>query len=195
MNDQQVFWTNHGGDAYTKRTLEFVNTRYTDGFRFDIIRNTLAEIPRDATILELGCNRGNFIGFLKKLGFTNITGVEINQSAYKKCKERFPEFEFINKSIEDYFRELPFDLVITCGVLIHIHSDNLLNIVKKIRELSRKYIFGNEYYSKDFRRVVWPSYCYSGDYANIFGIKPKIELYRVRKNVKAKIDVFYLIEK
>jgi len=77
MNEQQTFWVNHGGDAYTKRVLEFVNTRYTDGFRCDIIRNTLAEIPRDSSILELGCNRGNFIGVLKKLGFTNITGVEI----------------------------------------------------------------------------------------------------------------------
>jgi len=195
MNEQQTFWVNHGGDAYTKRVLEFVNTRYTDGFRCDIIRNTLAEIPRDSSILELGCNRGNFIGVLKKLGFTNITGVEINKSAYRESVEKFPEFNFINSSIEDLDTDKKFDLVITCGVLIHIEQKNLPDTIEKIKKLSKKWIFGNEYYSKDFRQVDWPSYCHSGDYANIFGIKPKIELYKITKTGKAIMDVYYLIEK
>ena len=196
MNPQQTFWLGSDGDAYTERVQAFGNYEYTDGNRFDIIKRILSNIPRDLNILELGCNRGNFIGFLKELGFTGITGLEINETAFKICKKRFPEFNFINSAIENFNTNRKYDLVLTCCVLIHIHQKNIQNIVDHIKKLSSKYIFGNEYYSETFKEIKWPGYCLSGNYPELFKIKPKkMEIHETVKRLTAPRHVFYLIEK
>ena len=40
-----------------------------------------------------------------------------------------------------------FDIVFTCGVLIHIHPENLLDAMKEIYRVSKKYIVCAEYFS------------------------------------------------
>lgn len=197
MNDQQMFWKGSGGDKYITRNRYFHNFEYLDGYRENILKDFLSEIPKDSTVLELGCNKGQTIGHLKDLGFTKVTGIDINKSALKIAREEFPEFEFIESSIEDYNREEQFDLVITSGVLIHIHPANLPTIVKKIRELSKKYIFGFEYYSKEFHKINYlDGELWSGNYANVFNIKPqRIEIHTMKKKEKDPTHIFYLIEK
>ena len=192
MNDQQMFWQGSGGDKYITRNMDFHNFEYTDGFRKDILKYILKYIPRDISILELGCSKGQTIGNLKEFGFTNITGVDINESALKIAREEFPRFDFIESAVEDYNPTKKFDMVITSGLLIHIHQDNLPNVISKIRELSKKYIFGFEYYSKEFERIDWPGYCYSGDYAKLFALSGKTEIH---KTISGNLHMFYLLEK
>lgn len=197
MNNQQIFWQGSGGNRYITRNKYFHNFEYTDGYRKDILKDFLSKIPKDSTVLELGCNKGQTIGNLINFGFTKVTGIDINEFALKIARKEFPEFEFIESSIEDYNREKQFDLVITSGVLIHIHPKNLPFIVKKIRELSKKYIFGFEYYSKEFHKINYLNgELWSGDYANIFNIKPqRIEIHTMKKQGSNSTHIFYLIEK
>ena len=196
MNDQQVFWKGSGGDKYITRNKYFHNFEYMDGYREDILKDFLSKIPKDSTVLELGCNKGQTMGHLKDLGFTEVTGVDINKSALKIAREEFPEFEFIESSIEELSTYKIYDLVITSGVLIHIHPDNLQTVIEKIKELSKKYIFGFEYYSKEFHDINYggKELCWSGDYANIFNIKPqRIEIHTMKE--KNSTHMFYLLQK
>jgi len=192
MNDQQIFWIGSGGDRYITRNMDFHNFEYMDGFRKDIIRSILKHIPRDISILELGCSKGQTIGKLKEMGFTEITGVDINESGLKIAREEFPEFEFIKSAIEEYNSTKMYDLVLTSGLLIHIQPDNLPNVINKMKKLSKKYIFGFEYYSKEFERIDWPGDCYSGDYAKLFALSGRMEIH---KTINGKLHMFYLLEK
>jgi len=198
MNKQQSFWQGFGGNGYITRNKYFHNFEYTDGYREDILKDFLSKIPKDSTVLELGCNKGQTIGHLKELGFTEVTGIDINRSALKIAREEFPQFEFIESSIEDYFREQPFDLVITSGVLIHIHPNNLKGIIDKICLLSKKYIFGFEYYSREFQDTNYggKELCWSGNYVNIFNIKPqRMEIHAMKEKKKDTTHMFYLLKK
>ena len=195
MNPEQSFWSGSGGNKYVARVTKFANYKYTDGYRIDVIKDFLSDIPKDSSVLEIGCSSGNFIQILKEVGFNDITGVEINKEAIARAIKRFPEFNFINKSIEDLDTNITYDLVITCGVLIHI-KDNLQNIIEKIQKLSNKYIFGNEYYSKDYERIKYPAYCATGDYPSMFSIKPsKVEIHKLEEVRNVMDHIFYLLEK
>ena len=198
MNKQQCFWQGSGGDKYVTRNSDFHNFKYMDGYRKDILKDFLSEIPKDSTVLELGCNKGQIIGNLRDFGFTKVTGIDINKSALEIARKEFPEFEFIESSIEDYNPDKKFDLVMTSGFLIHIHPDNLPFIAKKIQELSKKYIFGFEYYSKEFQGITYfgEELCWSGNYANVFNIKPRrMEIHNMQLKAKTSAHMFYLIEK
>ena len=191
MNQEQLFWSGSGGDAYTTRSKQFKNYEFKDGFRFDFIKRILFNVHKDSSVLELGCNSGNFIGFLKELGFKNITGVEINKLAYETCRQKHPDCEIINSSIEGFESDDKWDMVVTSGVLIHILD--VKQVIQKMENLSRKYIFGNEYYSPSSYLVNWPSYCCCADYANMFETKPKID--EVHETKDGELHSFYLIEK
>ena len=73
------FWAGPNGDKYTKRNDTLTDVQYFEGKKLTIIKDFLSEIPRDASILEIGCNQRLITGYLKDLGFTDIHGIDINQ--------------------------------------------------------------------------------------------------------------------
>ena len=98
------------------------------------------------------------------MGFSNLSGLEVNKNAYEIAKKCNPDISFINSSIEKFeSNREQFDLVYTSGVLIHIHPSALNAVINKIVNLTKKYIFGFEYYSdvlvevpyRDHTNVCW----------------------------------------
>ena len=47
----------------------------------------LADIPKDARILEVGCNRGGQLLLLREMGFRNVFGIEIQHYALTEVRE------------------------------------------------------------------------------------------------------------
>ena len=192
----QQFWSGDGGDAYVTRIKGFVNTKYQDGSRLDIIKEVLWDVPRDSSVLEIGCSKGNFIGVLKDLGFYNITGLDVNESALEKATKRFPELLFFNCSIEELDTDLKYDFVVTCDVLIHIDRKSLPDVIDKIKQLSRHHIYGEEYFSEEEKQIDYFSYCASDDYPSMFEIKPyEVQIHTMIKKARAPTHAFYLLEK
>ena len=202
MNEQQMFWGGEEGDKYTKRNPQLTNFEYINGDRLKITQDIFNNIPRDSSILELGCNTGNIIRILHDMGFTDITGLDINKNAIKIISKEFPEYKFIHSSIEDYKPDAKFDMVYTSGFLIHIHPDNLKPIIDKIKSISRKYIFGFEYYSEEFedisyhKKVESDQLCWTGNYAKLINMKIKrMDIYKTKQGGRAGTHCFYLLEK
>ena len=150
---QRDFWKGEFGNSYADRNIsvEETNQMYKErtGITFeDVFKKIFSNIDKNAKILELGCNVGLKLSILQKLGFTNLTGVEINEKAFKIAKKNYPNIKFHNSSIEEFNSNgEQFDLVYTSGVLIHINPKALPEIIKKIISLSKEYIFDSEYYS------------------------------------------------
>lgn len=84
----------------------------------------------DAAILEVGCGSGRHLSHLYDHGFGNLTGIEINESAFDVLAETYPPLAasgtFYLDAIEDVvgeFEDGQFDAVYSVETLQHLHPD------------------------------------------------------------------------
>jgi 2-polyprenyl-3-methyl-5-hydroxy-6-metoxy-1,4-benzoquinol methylase len=54
---------------------------------YNYLKNELPE-NREAKILDIGCGFGLFLSKIKELGYTNVSGVDIDVDAVNFCKEK-----------------------------------------------------------------------------------------------------------
>ncbi len=165
--EQEKFWSKKFGDNYSKRNLKRNNRILSIGK--ELIAN---KVKLDSAI-ELGSNVGYNLDALKKI-YRNIQtyGVEINRKAYLICKKKHPSS---NTSLLEFTSKRKFDLAFTCGVLIHQNPKFLKKIYSKLYNLSKKYIYIEEYFNptpisirykgnderlfkRDFAKEIWKLY-------------------------------------
>jgi len=157
MNTTQMSqWRGQFGREYTQRnslTLEQLDALYRRNYglsRKELNQRFLAHVPRNARILEVGCNIGMQLSMLWDLGFHSLSGIEIQHDALKRAKFRVPEILLAEASaLEIPFADRSFDLVFTSGVLIHIAPDDLQRVMYEIYRCSKKFIWGFEYHSPE----------------------------------------------
>ena len=105
---------------------------------------------KDDSILEIGCGSGRHLIKLKKLGYTNLTGLDYQPVYLEGIK-------FINESLEDADLER-YDIVFTASCLFLIKDDEL---VKDVQKLAKKYLMtfegetskGNGVIGRDYSEV------------------------------------------
>jgi len=205
---QRKFWASEFGNDYIDRnnSIEKINENYKrlTGITInEIYEKNFDDIDRKSVILELGCNIGLKLSILYKMGFRNLYGLEINKKAYRIAKENNPDINFINSSIENFeTNDKKFDLVYTSGVLVHIHPSNLDMVIKKIINLSKKYIFGFENFSENLAEkkyrgqsnVLWKQ-----NFPILFKkFLPTIRIIKQEKipyKIENLCDITYLLEK
>jgi len=69
------------------------------------------------SILDFGCGKGDFYGFLKERRCSpSYCGIDVNANLIDLAKSKYPEAEFLSLDIdEDDFRR-QFDVIVACGV-------------------------------------------------------------------------------
>lgn len=116
----------------------------------------LGILDRSLKILEIGCNIGNQLLCLQKMGFNNSSGIELQSHAIKIAKTRLKNIEIYQGSIFDLpFKSGSFDLIFTSSVLIHINSLDIKNALTEIYRCTRTYIWGFEYYAESCEEIIW----------------------------------------
>ncbi|MBI4533202.1 MAG: methyltransferase domain-containing protein [Candidatus Melainabacteria bacterium] len=158
MTQQLAAWSAEFGQQYTERNslspedLDKVLAQRFDGVtKSDLFRDILlSRITADARILEVGSNIGIQLSLLRRLaGSLELYGVEPMSYAREIGKSRSPEIHFLPGSAFDIvFKDAYFDVVMTNGVLIHIHPSDLPRALTEIHRSTRRYIFLHEYYSE-----------------------------------------------
>jgi pseudaminic acid biosynthesis-associated methylase len=145
MNEQENFWRREYAAAYRQK-----NTGYDLDLGVRAWREMLRRAGEVESILECGSNIGRNIGALHALlPQARKSIIELSPEAYQIVLSRYPVEEAFNGTI--VASNLPaghFDLVFTCGVLIHIHPDELLTNMRKMFDYSRKFILIAEYFSR-----------------------------------------------
>jgi pseudaminic acid biosynthesis-associated methylase len=135
------FWAGEFGTAYTMRNQVDPASR-APFFRY--ILGLTGEIKR---ICELGANRGHNLVALQRLNpRLELTGVEVNSAACTHLAT-LEGITAIWSSIQDFETEAQYDLVFTCGVLIHIGPEDLRATYAKMARLSSRYVLMNEYFN------------------------------------------------
>lgn len=151
-SEQEQFWKGTFGDEYNTRNI------IEPAERADFFRNVFKLTGGIESICELGANRGHNLLAIQSINENlELTGVEINGKAFNELSE-ISGIRSINSSIQDYSENVSFDLVFTCGVLIHINPSDLPLVYKKIYELSKKYILVNEYYNPTPIEIAYRGY-------------------------------------
>ncbi|WP_135081479.1 pseudaminic acid biosynthesis-associated methylase [Terasakiella sp. SH-1] len=161
QTDQIKVWLGDFGQNYTNRNT-FENQKafealYIERYgitRAEIIDLLLKDLDRDIRILEVGANIGNQLRALQGKGFKNLFGLELQRDAIEKAKQYCHSIDFIEGSALDIpFKDEYFDLVFTNNVLIHISPDNITQVMQEMTRVSRKYIWGTEYYAPEYTEI------------------------------------------
>ena len=98
----------------------------------ETLRDVLGHYVRDdAAILEIGCGSGRHLEQLRREGYENLTGIDINAEAFDVLAEQYPGLDatgdFHAGAIKDLVGEFDddaFDVVYTVETLQHIHPED-----------------------------------------------------------------------
>lgn len=206
-SEQREIWSGTFGDRYINRnqTIEEVNENFKKETGItvqSIFEDFFGKIPKNYSILELGCNVGVNISMLNKMGFGEITGIEINKKASDIASKNNPYAKIVNSSIEEFEAHQTYDIVFTAGVLIHINPDYLNFIIKKIVNLSREYIFGFEYFSEDLEEVKYRNQlnsCWRQNFPKLYLTSfPNLKIKKIKKIFYKEtdlVDIAFLLQK
>ncbi|MCI0439310.1 MAG: methyltransferase domain-containing protein [Chloroflexi bacterium] len=147
-------WVGAFGHGYTDRNAILVDEMeafYKGRFgltRTEINRRFLSDMDPSMRILEVGCNVGNQLLCLQRMGFHNLYGIEIQDYAVELSRSRCPGINIIVGSAFDIpFKDGFFDMVFTSGVLIHIGPSELPDALREAHRCANRYIWGMEYYA------------------------------------------------
>lgn len=162
-NTQLEAWQGEFGDEYTDRNIPDEKTIQQRMSFMSGMMSTLPAIPPQGeprTVLEVGANVGaNLRGIdnVYKMSdkFAELHAIEPNLKARKILESqdirglKIIEGDVCNIQAPD----ASYDVVFTCGVLIHIHPLNLQMALGEIYRVSRKFIMCAEYFSDTPREI------------------------------------------
>lgn len=129
-------WRGTFGDEYTKRN------DYDWRKRIPTFKHILRDI-KVKDILEVGSNCGKNLLALEEMGYSTV-GIEPNAFARKEATKH-KLFTFPGTADNIPFGQNTFDLVFTCGVLIHVPPEELQKSMEEIARVSKRYILAIEY--------------------------------------------------
>jgi pseudaminic acid biosynthesis-associated methylase len=202
-------WTGDFGRAYTDRNTlsgKELDSLYQTNFgiaRSRLNESFLEEIPRNARILEVGCNCGNQLLLLQEMGFTNLWGAEVQSYALGLAKTRIQCAQLAQASALNLpYQDAYFDLVFTSGVLIHVSPADLAFALDEIHRCARNWIWGMEYYAPEVARVNYRGHDdllwkmdYAQGYLDRFGDLDLIREQRLPYLNSANVDTMYLMKR
>jgi pseudaminic acid biosynthesis-associated methylase len=162
---QTEVWKGEFGREYTDRNTldaDALDALYRKNYgitRTAINQESLGDISKRATFLEVGCNTGNQLLLLQRMGYLNLAGVELQPYALEIARSRLPNIALQQGSaLAIPHRDALFDVVFTSGVLIHIAPTDLPCAMDEIHRCARSFIWGMEYYAPDVTEVNYRSH-------------------------------------
>lgn len=139
--EQTIFWEGDFGNEYTDRNV------IKAGDRVSFFSKILTLAPDIKSICELGANKGHNLEALQMAApQLELTGVELNRKACAEMASK-SRINAVCESIQNFRPTEKFDLVFSCGVLIHLPPADLPEVYRRMFELSQKYILINEYFN------------------------------------------------
>jgi len=206
---QERIWKGDFGSEYTERNT--VDTASLDQLwrrNYGVARSTINEsflsrIPKDAKFLEVGCNAGNQLLMLSQMGWSNLSGTELQPFAMEIARSRLPSAIFkLGSALALPWDDGSFDVVFTCGVLIHISPTDLPTVMDEIYRTTKEYIWGTEYYAPEVTQVTYRDHSellWKMDFARQYMRRfPDLELVREQRLPyldNANVDAVFLLRK
>ena len=207
--DQMKVWKGEFGAIYTDRNKyqnESMDELYMKDFgitRTEMNRRFLGKLDRSMKILEIGPNSGNQLIELSKMGFRNLSAVELNPHAIEVAKKAVPSANIVQGNIFKIpFPDRSFDMVFTSRVLIHISPKDIQRALKEICRVAKEYIWGFEYFTPECTEVnyrghenlLWKT-DFAGEYLQIFPGLEMVKREKLKYLYDDNVDEMFLLRK
>jgi len=86
---------------------------------------------RDSNVLDFGCGKGDFFGFLKDQGIqVNYSGFDINEKLINLANQKYPAIDFRLFDIDRETFDKDYDYIFLCGVF-NLKVSGIEEIIKK----------------------------------------------------------------
>ncbi len=170
MSTQLEAWKGEFGDAYTDRNI----VDWRD--RVPALEKILSgRVIR--TAFEVGCSRGHNLLALEHLGIL-VAGVEPNPYA---CSLALASGLIVSDGTVYDTGGITggSDLVLCCGVLIHVPPDRLNTAMRELVRVSRRYILSIEYAAETETEVMYhglPAMLWKRDYGALWSDRRDVTL-------------------
>ncbi|MEZ4458057.1 MAG: methyltransferase domain-containing protein [Gemmatimonadales bacterium] len=155
-------WTARFGREYTDRnTLSLDEMDREFAAQFGTAKSTIYRelvgpdrLP-EGKVLEVGCNIGLQLRLLERANpGLQFHGLEPQGYAIERARAFAPNMHFHpGTAFALPFEDGAFDLVMTHGVLIHIHPDDLPKALREIVRVSRRFVLAHEYYAPETTEI------------------------------------------
>jgi pseudaminic acid biosynthesis-associated methylase len=188
-------------NEYTPAELDALYEERYGVTRRELNRRFLQDVDHGARILEVGMNYGIQLQLLGEMGYRRLYGVDINRDVLRDVPD---SFSFTGVAAADAmalpFPEDTFDLVYTSGVLIHIPQTDLPDIVSELSRVSRRFVWGFEYYAEDRTGIDYRGYdefLWKDDFVDWFETHTDLSVVRedhVTYRDNDNLDTMYLLE-
>jgi SAM-dependent methyltransferase len=158
MSIQLEKWAGYFGNDYTRRSLLSYETLVKRSMSFGTIFELLRAEPTvkydPASVLEVGCNIGINLLALKPHIFSPgvIVGVEPNEIA-RRIAILNGVTVFPDCGQELSFLDGFFDLVFSCGMLIHCELEDAEKIVSEMKRVSSRLLMFLEYFATEDEEI------------------------------------------
>ncbi|GJM26161.1 MAG: hypothetical protein DHS20C16_25760 [Phycisphaerae bacterium] len=132
-------WAGEFGQAYVSRNSQVDQ-------RCGVFHHDLCKRHSVRRVLEVGCNIGLNLTHIDRDHQMQGFGIDISQDALKHARQRLDRVRLsVAGAYQLPFDDGAFDLVFTCGVLIHVPTEDLPAALREIARVSRRYIWCGEY--------------------------------------------------
>jgi spore coat polysaccharide biosynthesis protein SpsF len=142
MTAQEIAWTGQHGNEYNRRSPG------NDEANYHFFKKALFKTGEIRSILELGAGQGANLRALRRLMPTALrTALELNAQALEMLRRTRAAEQVIEASVLEWLPIGRFDLVLSKGLLIHIHPDELHKAYNLIYLAAARWILIAEYYN------------------------------------------------
>jgi SAM-dependent methyltransferase len=93
---------------------------------------------KDISILDIGCGRGEALKDLRRLGYQNVRGIDIDPEKIAACKAAGLNVELID-DLKKYLRGRTFDVIMLKTVIAHFPKEEVIpNLISIYQALGRE---------------------------------------------------------
>jgi len=125
-------------DTYNKIAKDWNGDHIIDTWWFSGTDKFLSLLPKEASILDVGCAGGFKTNYIKEKGF-NVEGIDFSEEMIKDAQERFKGINFEVRNVYDLDKiNKTYDGIFSQAVLLHIPKKDILEILEKIKSKLNK---------------------------------------------------------
>ena len=152
QTNQEKFWAGTFGNEYINRNIGKEIVASNIALFSEVLKNSSSI----SSVLELGANIGlNLVALNSLLPQTQLSAIEINQTAVEELKKVKEIQNIYHESILTFKPQTTYDLVLSKTVLIHINPSFLNTVYNLLYQASKKYICIVEYYNQTPVEIVY----------------------------------------
>ena len=130
-----------------------------------LLSRHLADLPKGAAILDVGCGRGEFCAFFREMGLTP-QGLDISEPVIEFARKEHPEIEFRAGEVQTVVDELAgsFDCVFSSEVIEHLFDvGKYLEAIHALLKPGGRFVLTTPYHGL-IKNVMLDVFNYSGHY-------------------------------